>query len=351
MELMKNEQYYQLKNAPERKNSFDALRILSMWFIMTAHFMGWGGAVNSLTPHDLNCYWVMPLYFVSQTGNTLFFLISGYFLSEAKLEKAVYLERKTAFYALIISLAAALLWRGFSVSLLKSFFPILFNYYWFISVYLVLYLFGTLLGRSSVSVTKIQYLIALAALLINNLFLIEPKYTLLEGLLAFLIGQYMRRFRPFQRTGKTAAALFFVGSVLMYALERFAALKLGIEHTAIDEGCRYFLIIAAAVFLFTFFEKLELQKVRFSRVSKNVVAVYLITAHPHLRNELYQNVLHVEDLCRNDWFILYYFAVNAAIMCGCVLIDKAVSVINRKQADFWCGALLKPRSLRRMAKH
>ena len=324
-----------------RNESIDLVKLLAMWMILTAHFMGWGGAVNSLTPQDLNYYWVMPVYFVSQAGNTLFFLISGYYLSTFKAEKAIFLERKTAFYAVVISFIVLLL-RGVSgISLLKSFFPIAFDYYWFISVYLILYLLWSILGRGCEAASKTQYLIGLAALLFHNLFLVEPKYTLFEGLLAVLTGHYLRRFHPFQNKNKALLAALFVLSVLAYAAERFIVQRLGVEHTKIDEACRYVLIFAPAIFLFSFFEKLRFRKIHFSYFSRNVMAVYLVTAHPLLRNELYQNYLQIEVFCRKGWFLLYYVAVNAVILCACVMLDKVVSRFNQKEAAFWNGLLMK----------
>ncbi|MCR5665024.1 MAG: acyltransferase [Oscillospiraceae bacterium] len=319
-----------------RKESLDLLKIIAMWFIMTAHFMGWGGAVNSLAPQDANYYWVMPLYFITQIGNTLFFLISGYFFSECKVEKALFLERKAAFYAVVLSCLAGVL-NGWKASMLQSFFPIVFDFYWFISIYLILYLLGSILRHGCETVSKKHFLIGLLALLFHNLFLAAPKYTLFEGLMAFLAGLYIRRFHPFRSAKKTTLAMLFAIAMLLYAVERVAVLKVGIEHTKADEAFRYILIFAAAVFLFAFFELFDLSGDGFSFFSKNIVAVYLITAHPYLRNELYQSFLHIEQFCHNSWFIVYYVLVNAALLFVCVMIDKLVSWINRKEVSFWLG--------------
>jgi len=88
----------------QRNKALDLLRIVAMFMILSLHFLGRGGAVNELTIHDYNYYLVMPIYFVSGIGNTLFFMLSGYFLRKPKLEKGLALERKTAFYSFTITL-------------------------------------------------------------------------------------------------------------------------------------------------------------------------------------------------------------------------------------------------------
>ena len=129
-----------------RNTSLDLLRVVSMFMILTVHFLGWGGAVNSLTMSDPNYFLVMPVYFMSQIGNTLFFLLSGYFSrGSIRLNKMVFLQRKTFFYVFLISLVVFLFGLNPDTTLkyvIKSAFPIVFNRYWFISVYFILCFLG-----------------------------------------------------------------------------------------------------------------------------------------------------------------------------------------------------------------
>lgn len=56
----------------ERNHSLDLLRIIAMFMILTVHFFGWGGAVNTLTLSDKNYYIVMPVYFVHRSATPCF---------------------------------------------------------------------------------------------------------------------------------------------------------------------------------------------------------------------------------------------------------------------------------------
>lgn len=326
----------------DRNGSLDLLKLLAMWFITTAHFMGWGGAVNTLTPEDFNYWWVMPLYFVSQAGNTLFFMISGYFVHSVKIEKAVFLERKTASYSILLTVISCGLWGGTVLGIIKSCFPIVFNFYWFLSVYLILYLFAYLLIPATEKTSKSHLLIVLFALIFNNCFLIdEARYTLLEGIPAFLAGCYFRRFTPFRQLKRRHMALLYLFSVVLYAAERVVVRWAGWEHRQLDETLRYLLVFLSATLLFGTFEKLDIRSKAASFLAPNVVAVYLITAHPMIRNQLYQDVLPIGSLCRSPAFLPFYLGVNLLLLVLCSLVDKPISRLNRIEAGFWTTALSK----------
>lgn len=323
----------------QRNHSLDLLRIIAMFMILTVHFLGWGGAVNTLTTSDKNYLIVMPIYFVSQIGNTLFFLLAGYFSGEKfRIKSLLLIERKTAFYAVIISLVAVLSGINNELSwgyIIKSEFPVLLNRYWFVSVYVILSVIAPVLVRGLNRCSEKIVVAVITALLLHNTFLFEANMTLLQGIHVFVIGYYIKRFDPLSKIRKLPALLLFIGSVMLYAGERFAAQRFGFEHTRLDEGLRYTLILVMAGLLLSFFAKLNIRCVWPSKISGNVLAVYLITACPAIYHQLYGIWLHVEESCREWWFIRYYFLVNIAMFAVCVLIDKLVTKINNAEVGVW----------------
>ena len=182
-----------------RNRSLDLLRAISMFLVLTAHFFGWGGAVNVLGLSEINYFAVMPIYFFAQIGNTLFFLLTGYFASgNVKPGKLVFLHRKTTFYAVVISLTIFLCGLDKSIcagDVVKSLFPVLSNRYWFISVYFVLYVLSGLLFRGLENCSGKMVLAVIGVLLLNNTFLYPANMTLMQGILAFVCGYYLRELR------------------------------------------------------------------------------------------------------------------------------------------------------------
>ncbi len=318
----------------ERNVSLDLLRIIAMFMIMTAHFLGWGGAVNKLTTSDKNYFIIMPIYFLCQIGNTLFFLLAGFFAKKPKIGKALFIQRKTCFYSFLIALIVFIVGVNPDVGLgytIKSFFPVIFNKYWFVSAYLVLYVLSFLLIPGLESLSKTQFLLIIFALLINNTCVMDASYTLLEGLLAYVVGYYLKKFKPQENIKMRWVVLAYVLAMAIYVAERFVARHLGIEHSKLDEGLRYTFLLITAVAMFMFFAKIRMRGKWIAAISGNLLSIYLITAHPALVPLLYTKWLHIEVFCTAWWFVGYYFVVNVAMFALCIGIDKLVTIVNNKE--------------------
>ena len=326
-----------------RNTSLDLLRVVSMFMILTVHFLGWGGAVNSLTMSDPNYLLVMPVYFISQIGNTLFFLLSGYFSrGSIRLNKMIFLQRKTFFYVFLISLIVFLFGLNPDTTLkyvIKSAFPIVFNRYWFISVYFILCFLAVPLHKGLKQCSKQVVLSIIIILLVNNTFLYQANMTLMQGVLAFIVGYYLREFKPFEKWKNSIVALVYAVFAGMYVVERVAIRIIGKEHTALDEGLRYVLVLLMAVMFFAFFEKLNIKAQWPSKISPNVISVYLITACPPIVTLLYVDLIPIEEFSTKPWFILYYIVLNIILFALCIVVDVVVSKYNNLETDFWVKLL------------
>ncbi len=323
----------------ERNASLDLLRVIAMFMILTAHFMGWGGAVNTLTAGDFNYFIIMPIYFVCGIGNTLFFLLAGYFAKPPKIQKALLIQRKTCFYSFLIALIVLAFGLNSEIGwgyTVKSFFPVLFNRYWFVSVYLVLYVFSFVLIPGLESLKKPQFLLVIALLLVNNTCVMDASYTFMEGLLAYVVGYYLKKFKPYENCKTVWVIIAYAVCMALYVAERFLVRRSGIEHSLLDEAMRYTLLLFSATAMFMFFAKLHIRMKWASKISGNVLSVYLISAHPAWATVLYTKWLHVEAFCHAVWFIGYYLAINVLIFAVCVCIDKLVTIVNNKEIAFIC---------------
>lgn len=318
----------------ERSSSLDLLRIIAMFMILTVHFLGWGGAVNILTTSNLNYFIIMPIYFICGLGNTLFFMLAGFFAKKPKIKKALFIERKTAFYCFLITLIVFVFSLNADVGIgytIKSLFPIIFNKYWFVSVYIVLYILSFVLIPGFDSLNKPQFLLVILLLLIHNVFIMDASYTIMEGLLAYAVGYYIKKFKPYENIKKLWIIVIYVVAMGIYVGERFIMRHLGMEHTLLDEGLRYVFLLVASLAMFMFFAKLNIKRKCFSKISGNVLSVYLISSCPAWATIIYTKWLFVEKFCFEYWFVFYYLAVNVAIFAVCVAIDKLVTIINNKE--------------------
>lgn len=321
----------------ERNISLDLLRIVSIFMILTRHFLGWGGAVNILTPRDFNYFWVMPLYFVCGVGNTLFFLLAGFFAGEPKIEKILLIERKTWVYSVIITMLVFLTGINMEIGIkdiITSFFPIVFNKYWFVSVYLILYVMSYVFVPGLEKLKKTTFIIVILCVFLNNTCLVDPEYTLMEGILAFFIGYYLRRFRPYSSRRRVELLFWYGCSVAFYTVNRFSARHFGYEHSQLDVAIRYIFILLAAIMLFAFFDTLNIKMKWISNISENILAVYLVSCNPAIVSYLYDEILDVNEFAKHKVFFVYYLATNVMIFLICILIDKCVIRFTKKEVFF-----------------
>ena len=319
-----------------RNASLDLLRVVAMWFVLSLHFFGWGGSWEVLGPRDINYYICMPLYFLSGMGNTIFFILAGYFLSMPKFMKGLFLQRKAAFYAvlgyIIVSLVEGTMIQP--LTLLKRWIiPILTSGpYWFLRVYLIVYVLGLVLYPGLKQVSNRQMLVVIAVMLFNNTILYDADMTLMQGLLGAIIGFYLRKAEPFAKFSRIKVFGFFVLTFVMYGMERMLVQHFGLEQTKADTAMRYCLILLMSVLFFAFFEKIAIQWKWPSKIAGNVIAVYLLTMSA-MGNPLYDKWLHIREMSVKPWFVVYYVAVNLILFIIIVAIDKGVTLINKAETN------------------
>lgn len=144
----------------KRKSNIELLRIVSMLLIISFHYVFKSGYVyNTL---DLNTFIVKFFYHFGELGVNLFILISGYFLIKGKFsyKKLVLLLIEVLFYQVFIYticyFAGLYHFTSFR-DLIFVIFPTIFNQYWFITAYVLLYILSPFLNKFANSLDKNAY--------------------------------------------------------------------------------------------------------------------------------------------------------------------------------------------------
>lgn len=332
---------YTMKNEMIKRNTgLDLLRIIAMFMILTIHFGGWGGAVNSLARDNVNYYWFLPVYFIGQTGTVIFFVLSGYFLHEVNWKKMNTLHNKVCFYSVGLYILLGILQNSkiTFIGCIRFLFPLINNQYWFISVYFVLMMLSPLLKKGLDAISKRQFQFAILAIALNNMFLVKANGTVFEGLLPILVGYYIKKYEPMKKLKKTYAITGFGLAMCCYTMERFLVRYMNLEHTQIDAGMRGILLLVAVIFLVDFFLKINISLPVISFVALHVLSIYLITAHPSVSGLLYSTLLKSEQFISESWFVVYYLVANILVFSVCILVDWVVdypvSKISAKKGRF-----------------
>ena len=130
----------------KRNSNIELLRIIAMFMIVISHYTVHSGIQYSTLPLGFNRFF-MELSTLGNIGVVIFILITGYYsfnkTNSLNIKKIVLLILQTLFYSISIFLIFLLTTdRSIGIKdLIYSFLPITSKAYWFMTAYIVLYLF------------------------------------------------------------------------------------------------------------------------------------------------------------------------------------------------------------------
>lgn len=289
--------------------SFEVLRVLAMIMIVTAHYMEKGGLLHSLIQDKSASnflFWILENMCVVSVN--IYVLISGYFLVDKrfKLSKAVDLWCRVFFYSVVV--AAVMLFSGavppehFTNLYQLQFYllPILNGHYWFVTAYVLMYLFSPLLGRAVRCISKRELQTVIMVLLILMCFvktiipvpLATDEFGNHYGwfLCLFLIAAYIRIYGiPFFKNGKVAFGVYIfsvLGSLLYHFMAAVLVEQAGkYEHLLkLPQHHNFIFVLTGALGLFYVFKHWNMKGNWFTRylvkLAPYTLGVYLL--HEHL---------------------------------------------------------------------
>ena len=334
----------------ERKYNLDLLRILSMIFVVCLHYLGVGGGYYNILDGDLS---KITVNFVSASllealaivGVNCFVLISGYFLitSSFKPKKILDLWFNTIFYTVILFIIYVALF-GFGLNAaIKSAAPILMSTYWFITVYIALYLVSPFINKLCENITQKQHLTLIAILVgifsvwksimpIASTIDDRKGYSLTWFIVLYLIGAYARKYglKLFKNNWNNLLAYFAISAFSVSV--KLAAIVASTKFSVLAEGQNLFYhydsitVLAAAVFLFVFFSRLEITSAKVGKVvgfiAPSVFSVYIIHENFLWREWLWNKALNAGTMKESPLFVLHLIACVALVFVSCILIDK-----------------------------
>lgn len=148
------------ENQTIRESNFELLRIISMWLIILYHIIHHGNMINNCANETLAKTLRIILYATLVHVNS-FVILTGYFQckSNFKLKKLINLIFQTLFYIIIIyliGLKLGLITNLNNIGLINRLSINAIGEYWFITNYLILYIFSDYINKFLYSLTKPQ---------------------------------------------------------------------------------------------------------------------------------------------------------------------------------------------------
>ena len=328
----------------ERNIGLDLLRIIAMIMIVSLHVLGKGQFISDVSNNRL--YQISALLeIVCIVAVNCYVLITGYFQIDSKfrVKKVVSIWVKVLLYSITIYIILMCLGvKDFSaIELVRSFFPIITNVYWFVNCYLLLYILSPFLNKLIKNLNKKEFRKLLAILLFAFCILptVLPErfnfdrtagYGIIWFVVLYFVGAYIKLF--VKDTYKNRINLYIFIGISIFSYISFLVIKYICSIIQITDlssnlyNYNFITVFLAAVFLFLYFKNLKINGKKFknliAKIAPLTFAVYIIHEQVVLRKILYSDILKLNTICNNLIQILIIPLVVIIIFLICILIER-----------------------------
>ena len=337
----------------QRNSNIELLRIISIIMITISHYSVHGVINDTFTGISLNKF-LFEIMTLGNIGVIIFVIITGYYgvnqNKPFKLNKFVRILSQVLFYSLIIYLILMIMGiEPFSIKeLLKSLLPITFKKYWFISGYIILYIFMPYINKFINSLSKKEFakfiLIDIAIFSILHMITSQDYYgnELIQMLLFYSIGAYLGKYKIYMLKSKKVNKIVLLITSMLMILSVIIFDLIGTKYHIFSEHSTYLmnrtsiLSIVFAVSLFNLFiNKKSFSNKLINSISACVLGVYLISDNPMIRKILWTDIFQVYKYVNSNLLLIHMIVCITIIFIICICIDYLRIISIQKLIDMW----------------
>ena len=305
--------------------------------VVVLHTLGQGGILRNTVPYSSHYYVAWFLEIGSYCAVNCFALISGYVMyrSRPSVSRILQLWFQVIFYTILITGIFTVIYPDkFSLkSLIKAFFPISFNQYWYISAYFGLYLLIPVLNAAIAHIEKKAYDILLLSMFalycffgyfsLHDAYSLSSGYSMIWLCILYLLGAYLHKYNIAATIKKRRSFGLYILMVILTFLPKIL-LRNFKNGSYIDILVSYVspTIVFSSISLFLVFanasEIRPLQKL-IRLLAPASLGVYLIHVHPivwSLVPNIYKSF--VENNLVVMTLLIFAAAVGVYLMCSII---------------------------------
>ncbi len=336
----------------DRNISIDIYRILCMFLITTIHIISYSGLITFIPQTHLNFYIVNIIQTFQSFSISGFTMISAYFLIDrvSTTKKLINFILQLWFFSILIFFISLIfISRDIKITtVLYSFFPLIFNHYWYPVNYVILLILAPFLNKAFKALTKNEMLVLLIILssVVSLFFNIDPffspadfighqTHSLLYFILLYLIAAYIKIYgvkRPkifgLGVFSVTALMLFIVYIVTNNGfgrlIERHLIINTVLEHVNILEY-NSILPLLLTVSSFIMFTNINITYKK--RISKPLLfcipatfVIYLFQEHCAVRPYIW-NFVNITKWAESYMLVPVIILIFIAIWCISIILN------------------------------
>lgn len=331
-----------------RSSNIELLRIVAMVFILFHHY----SLYNSLYTLDLgniNKYIGILFFSLGKIGVNIFILITGYFLIQKKfsIKKLIKLWLEVLFYSIGIFLIFCICGKvQLNIKeLIKFIFPISYNKYWFITIYLILYILMPIINRYVSKISKEQYKKMIIILFILSVGLYSIMYgtttyminetfpfsNMIFYVLIYLVGGYIRLYgiKNLENVSNKKMSSFIFALFLIFMLFLIISQVIDYKWNKLGNVVYWYtrsnsiFIFVLSILIFYIFKNINLKEIKIiNLLASTCFGVYLIQSHSFIAGKrLYKEWLHTELFINSPLLIIQAIISIVIIFLGGSCID------------------------------
>lgn len=356
----------------KRQSNFELMRLLSMFMIIVWHIFLYGVNMGAASPN-------IKLYFdffrsLMVVHVNSFILVSGYFLvnSSFKMSKILKLNDAVIFYKIIIYIIFIFLGLASldSISIIRNFFPLDLENYWFIRIYLIMYIFSPFYNIFLNNITKKTHknillvmflLFSVISTITNQEALVNNTvyygYSIVSFTFLYFIGAYFRKY-PIENTyfgmkyskklqQLAFIVLFFILALFNYSLhitsiqflhhQGFLSYIGNIIYTSFNQYDNPIVLIQSVAY-FMIFYYMSFSSKTVNTLSSTIFGIYLIHENLFLRENMYK-LFNFPEFSTSKRVFVQIFAAAVVIFGICFAIDflrqKLFKFISNLKISKW----------------
>lgn len=339
-------------SAKVRCSNFELLRIISMLMIVVSHYFAHSVPMSALPLGPTRFF--SELMCIGKIGVVIFMLISGYFLSASKsglkASRVLKLLLQVIFYSLGFYILFAAIGKADVTgdNTLISLTPISHKTYWFVTVYVLIYLFHPFINRFLDAMDRREclrfILLSAVVLTIVRTVTMSDLYAGEAGafLLYYAIGRYLRLYKKNFFAIRKNRIISLAISVAIIALSiiifdqqgvySFAGMEGPSNYFLVSNGSFFVLIIGVCIFCAIGYAK-EFKNKFINFLASLTFGVYLIHDNPYVRTVLWTDIFHCAEYLTPKLLIPHMLGTVSAIFLACSAIELVRKITVEKIYD------------------
>ena len=219
-------------------------------------------------------------------------------------------------------------------NIIKSFFPVTFGNYWFITTYIVLYLLSPFINKFINMVEKKFFQNLLIILIFIEIIIptISTSEVSVHGIILFItlymIGAYINKFPNNLFNSKRVSVIL---TIIMYALLMISVVVIdfiGTKMQSISSHIYYFTkensipTVLCSIFIFMSFKNIKIfYNKNINKIASTTLGIYLIHENMFIRPIIWKDIFKCNAYINSQYLILNAIISIISVFIICIIID------------------------------